>query len=162
MIRKAKIKDLKIIYSLLQEGVSSGKVLKRSSEELKKALKSFFVYEENGKIVGCCSLEIYSQKLAEIRSLVVTSGYRNRGIGSALVQRCLDEAKGKGIYQVLSVTDKNDKEITLFDSVGIALEDYSVLRLTYELAQKYNIGEERSLVPILEDPKDLICQIRFR
>lgn len=57
---------------------------------------------------------------------------------------------------------ENDQEITLFDCVGIALEDYSALRLTYELAQKYNIGEERNLTPVLKDPKDLICQIRFR
>jgi ornithine cyclodeaminase len=47
-------------------------------------------------------------------------------------------------------------EITLFDSVGIALEDYSALRLTYELSRKYNIGENFKMVPELSDPKDLI------
>lgn len=57
---------------------------------------------------------------------------------------------------------ENEQEITLFDSVGIALEDYSVLRLTYELAEKYNLGEEGNLTPVLKDPKDLICQIRSR
>ncbi|MBI2026063.1 MAG: GNAT family N-acetyltransferase [Candidatus Levybacteria bacterium] len=118
MIRKAKIKDLKAIYSLLQEGVTSGKVLKRSLKELKNAIKNFYVYEENNKVVGCCSLEIYSQKLAEIRSLVVTAEYRNRGIGSAFVKRCLDEAKKKGVYQVLSVTDKCD----LFERFGFKNE----------------------------------------
>ncbi len=118
MIRKAKIKDLKVIYSLLQEGVTSGKVLKRSLKELKNAIKNFYVYEENNKVVGCCSLEIYSQKLAEIRSLVVTAEYRNRGIGSAFVKRCLDEAKKKGVYQVLSVTDKCD----LFERFGFKNE----------------------------------------
>ncbi len=47
-------------------------------------------------------------------------------------------------------------EITLFDSVGIALEDYSVLRLVYELSEKYNIGEERNFTPVMKDPKDLM------
>lgn len=51
---------------------------------------------------------------------------------------------------------EEDGEITLFDSVGIALEDYSALRLTYELAQEYNIGQELNLTPVIEDPKDLI------
>ncbi len=51
---------------------------------------------------------------------------------------------------------ENDREITLFDSVGISMEDYSVLRLTYELANKYNIGEELDLIPENRDPKDLI------
>ena len=50
----------------------------------------------------------------------------------------------------------NDEEITLFDSVGIALEDYSVLRLTYELAKKYDVGEGSNLIPKLKNPKDLI------
>ncbi len=118
MIRKAKIKDLKVIYSLLQEGATSGKVLKRSLKELKSAIKNFYVYEENNKVVGCCSLEIYSQKLAEIRSLAVTAEYRNRGIGSALVKNCLDKAKKKGVYQVLSVTDKCD----LFERFGFKNE----------------------------------------
>jgi len=51
---------------------------------------------------------------------------------------------------------ENDSEITLFDSVGIALEDYSALRLTYELAEKYHIGEERNLTPVMDDPKNLM------
>lgn len=53
----------------------------------------------------------------------------------------------------------NDQEITLFDSVGIALEDYSALRLTYELSEKYNIGEMRNMVPVIKNPKDLIGAI---
>lgn len=51
---------------------------------------------------------------------------------------------------------ESDQEITLFDSVGIALEDYSVLRLIYKLSEKYNIGEELNLIPEISDPKDLI------
>lgn len=49
----------------------------------------------------------------------------------------------------------NESEITLFDSVGIALEDYSALRLVYELSQKYNIGEELNMTPEIGKPKDL-------
>jgi hypothetical protein len=36
------------------------------------------------------------------------------------------------------------------------LEDYSVLRLTYELAQKYNLGEDGNFTPVISDPKNLI------
>ncbi len=50
---------------------------------------------------------------------------------------------------------ERDEEITLFDSVGIGLEDYSALRLTFELAEKYNRGEERNFTPVMTDPKDL-------
>ncbi|MCF6172822.1 MAG: ornithine cyclodeaminase [Campylobacteraceae bacterium] len=50
---------------------------------------------------------------------------------------------------------KNDTQITLFDSVGFAIEDFSVLKLIYKLAQKYNIGKELDLIPVMDDPKDL-------
>lgn len=46
-------------------------------------------------------------------------------------------------------------ELTLFDSVGFALEDYSALRLVHEMAGETGIGEEVDLIPDLEDPKDL-------
>ncbi|MBI2026064.1 MAG: ornithine cyclodeaminase [Candidatus Levybacteria bacterium] len=65
-------------------------------------------------------------------------------------------------YELISGTKKGretDEDITLFDSVGIALEDYSALTLTYELAEKYNIGEERNLTPVLKDPKNLISAV---
>lgn len=51
---------------------------------------------------------------------------------------------------------ENDAEITLFDSVGFALEDYSALRLVYDLANEYNIGHEMDFIPALSDPKNLI------
>lgn len=50
----------------------------------------------------------------------------------------------------------NDKEITLYDSVGIGLEDFSALKFTYEVVKKYNLGKNLNLIPALKDPKNLI------
>ncbi len=49
----------------------------------------------------------------------------------------------------------NDQEITLFDSVGFALEDFSILRVFYALASTYQLGTELTLIPELDDPKNL-------
>lgn len=46
-------------------------------------------------------------------------------------------------------------ELTLFDSVGFALEDFAILRLVYQLACDLGIGEEVELIPSPADPKDL-------
>ena len=46
-------------------------------------------------------------------------------------------------------------EVTVFDSVGFALEDYSALRLLRDLARELDIGAPVALVPTLADPKDL-------
>lgn len=46
-------------------------------------------------------------------------------------------------------------DITLFDSVGFALEDFAALRLLASAAQELGCGRELDLVPALDDPKDL-------
>lgn len=51
---------------------------------------------------------------------------------------------------------ENDTELTVFDDVGFALEDYSVLRLVYELAKQYQLGKKVDLIPeSLSDCKNL-------
>ncbi len=52
---------------------------------------------------------------------------------------------------------ENDQQITIFDSVGFALEDYSALNYIYEQSIRRNIGIDIELVPWLDgdDPKDL-------
>ncbi len=54
---------------------------------------------------------------------------------------------------------ENESDITLFDSVGIGLEDYAALRLTYELSEKYKLVEEQLFIPELTDPKNLVASL---
>ena len=51
-------------------------------------------------------------------------------------------------------------EITLFDSVGFALEDFSALRFVNDLALQQARGERIDLIPSLADPKDLYSLLR--
>ncbi len=47
-------------------------------------------------------------------------------------------------------------EVTVFDSVGFALNDFSALRYLHRLnAEQRDAGTDIDLVPILDDPKDL-------
>lgn len=46
-------------------------------------------------------------------------------------------------------------EITIFDGVGIALEDYSALNVIYDLAERYDIGQNVTMIPPIDDPKNL-------
>ncbi|WP_421953855.1 ornithine cyclodeaminase [Polaromonas sp.] len=48
-------------------------------------------------------------------------------------------------------------EVTIFDSVGFALEDYSALRYLYKLQRQYNQSREIDLIPHLDNPKDLFA-----
>jgi ornithine cyclodeaminase len=50
----------------------------------------------------------------------------------------------------------NEREVTLFDSVGFALNDFSALRYLQRLnAEQPDGGERIDLIPDLDDPKDL-------
>lgn len=51
---------------------------------------------------------------------------------------------------------RSEREVTIFDSVGFALEDFSALRYLYQL-HRAERGERREidLVPTLDDPKNL-------
>jgi ornithine cyclodeaminase len=52
----------------------------------------------------------------------------------------------------------NDREVTIFDSVGFALEDFSALRYLHRLHREDRSGHATiDLVPALEDPKDLFA-----
>lgn len=50
---------------------------------------------------------------------------------------------------------ESEEQVTIFDSVGFALEDYSALRYVHELAVEFDEGEDIELVPDLRDPRDL-------
>jgi ornithine cyclodeaminase len=49
----------------------------------------------------------------------------------------------------------NDAQVTVFDSVGFALEDYAALRFVYDTARTLGMGERVSLIPSLDNPKNL-------
>ncbi len=55
--------------------------------------------------------------------------------------------------QAIGRTD--DQQVTLFDSVGFALEDFSALSVVHDLALQAGIGEWIELVPQQADPKNL-------
>ena len=51
-------------------------------------------------------------------------------------------------------------QVTVFDSVGFALEDFSALRFMRATALELGLGERISLIPTLADPKDLFGVLR--
>jgi ornithine cyclodeaminase len=67
------------------------------------------------------------------------------------------------LWQVLAAQAPgrtSDSQVTVFDSVGFALEDYSALCFMRDAAKKLGVGQKVSLIPSLPDPKDLYSLIR--
>ncbi len=67
------------------------------------------------------------------------------------------------LWQVLcgQAPGRRDRsEVTVFDSVGFALEDFSALRLMARLARELGLGQRVALVATPQDPKDLFGELR--
>jgi amino-acid N-acetyltransferase len=123
MLRKAQIRDVKDIQKLLMIYASRGDMLSRSLSELYESLRDFYVYEEDGKLLGTTALHIVWEDLAEVRSVAVAENMIRSGIGSKLVQACIYEARQLGLKRIFCLTYRPD----FFSSLGFYMIDKSEL-----------------------------------
>ena len=119
MLRKASIKDIKSIHSIVNSAAAKGEMLARSLGELYDNMRDYFVYEERGKVIGAGALHICWEDLAEIRSLCVTESSRGKGIGRMLVEACMEEARELNIAKVFLLTYQEE----FFGKCGFTLVD---------------------------------------
>ena len=64
------------------------------------------------------------------------------------------------VLQGLAKGRSSVDQVTVFDSVGFALEDYSALRFMRACARKLGVGQPIALIPELANPKDLFGLVR--
>jgi len=84
--------------------------------------------------------------------------YLAQSIIEGEIQNNPDQNVHGELWQLISgdiVGRENNEEITLFDSVGFALEDFSILKFVNKLSLELDIGQQTDLIPTPEDPKDL-------
>ena len=77
---------------------------------------SFFVAVDGEQVIGCAALQVYSRRLAELRSLAVDPNSKSRGIGRRLVEACQQRARERGVRQVIAVTS----EVAFFEKAGFS------------------------------------------
>ncbi|WP_293447477.1 N-acetyltransferase [Persephonella sp.] len=121
MIRKATVKDGEKIFNILQTFAIQGVLLPRSLNNIYENIRDFFVYEENGEIVGIGSLHVFWEDLAEIKSLAILPQHQNKGIGKKIVKHCLKEAKQLGVEKVFALTYLPE----FFQKLGFEIVDKS-------------------------------------
>jgi amino-acid N-acetyltransferase len=124
MIRQAKIADAEPIQRLINQFADEGRLLARSLSEIYDNLRDFYVSEGDGQqVTGVCALHISWEDLAEIRSLAVTAEERKKGMGTQLIEACLEEARQLGVKRVFLLTYIP----TYFERSGFRAVDRSVL-----------------------------------
>jgi amino-acid N-acetyltransferase len=106
-IRLATLEDIPQIVGLVKPFVDEGRLLPRTLDEFEDLLPNMYVADQLGEIIGAASLEIYSPKLAEVRSLAVAEKAQGMGIGKLLVQACVELARANNVLEVMAITSSD-------------------------------------------------------
>lgn len=104
VIRPATSNDIPALEELIAQFVHANRLLPRTQDELDELISFGFVAICADRLVGFAALEVYSSKLAEIRSLAVVPEMQSRGLGRQLVEQCVELARSRKVLEVMAVT----------------------------------------------------------
>lgn len=124
IFRKATISDAIKIKKIIDSYAGEGVMLFRPIYEIYGNIRDFFVAEKEGKVIGCCALHVLGEEyhpgrkglvLAEVRSLAVIKEERGNGVGTQLVEACVNEAREMEIDKLFTLTTK--KNVPFFKNI---------------------------------------------
>ena len=120
-LRPAVLGDVPELESLMSPFVATGDLLPRSNYDLCRHIKEYVVADAppGGEIVACGSLKIYSRQLGEVAGLAVRPEWQGSGLGRALLEALILEARAHGLTEVLALTRKP----AFFLKLGFALAE---------------------------------------
>ncbi|HEV2351809.1 MAG TPA: N-acetyltransferase [Terriglobia bacterium] len=104
IIRKGELRDVPALQSMINKYADLRLLLPRTFADLCANIGDFMVAEENGNILACGALKPYDKDIAEIRSLCVEPGHKSSGLGRALTDRLLSQARRRKLKTVFALT----------------------------------------------------------
>jgi N-acetylglutamate synthase-like GNAT family acetyltransferase len=110
LMRAARLADVPELETLMAPFVATGDLLPRSRYDLCRHIKEYVVAQEETErdhtIVACGSLKLYSETLAEIAGVAVRDDWQGRGLGRAVIETLIAEARALGLSEVFALTRK--------------------------------------------------------
>lgn len=122
-IRSAKISDAEAIYALINFYAERDRMLFRPLADIYENLQAFTVAELDGKVVGCCALQIIWSDLAEIKSLAVDEANTDKGLGKMLIAAAIEQAGQMGLPKIFALTLRPE----FFQKLGFSLVEKDTL-----------------------------------
>jgi len=152
-VRRAKISDVEPIYSLVNDYAEQDRMLFRPMDDVYKNLQTFTVAELDDNIVGCCALEVIWSDLAEIKSLAVDEGHKNKGVGKSLVAAAVEQAAELGLPKVFALT----MDVGYFEKLGFEVieKDKLPMKVWSDCARcpKQQNCDETAVIKEIRNPK---------
>lgn len=103
-IRRATTSDVPVIKQLVAPLAEQRILIAKETVAYYEGLQEFKIAEDDGGVIGCGALHVMWEDLAEIRTLATAEHARGRGVGSAVVDALLDEARAVGVRRVFCLT----------------------------------------------------------
>ena len=122
VLRRAKLTDVPAIAGVMAEYVMQGVLLPRPVSELYQCVREFVVAERPGadgspEVVACAALRVLWDDVAEVRTLAVRPDHHGRGLGGALVQVLVADARALNIPRIIALT----REVPFFERCGFVV-----------------------------------------
>jgi amino-acid N-acetyltransferase len=103
-VRKAGMRDIPNILSLINAYAAQGVMLPRTEFEMSENIRDFSVAYSGDGLVGCGALHFYTPTVAEVRSLAVAPERKQRGAGRVLVEALEAEARDNNLEAIFAFT----------------------------------------------------------
>ena len=127
-LRRARIEDVPSIAAVMAGYVAQGVLLPRPVSELFQCVREFWVAERaepdgSREIVATAALRLLWRDLGEVSSLAVRADAHGKGLGGALVQAVVNDARALGLPRVIALT----REVAFFERCGFTVEKREAL-----------------------------------
>lgn len=100
-IRLAQKKDVRAVYTLIQQGIRTEELVRRTRAELERIISDYFVFEVDRNPVACAALHVWPESnKAELASVYVDPRYENKGIGGKMIAYAETLARAKGVEEL--------------------------------------------------------------
>ncbi len=116
--RRATLTDVPGIATIMAGYVAEGVLLPRPVSELYQCIREFHVAERDGELIACAALRLLWNDLGEVRSLAVRPDAHGKGLGAALVQAVVGDARALGLPRIIALT----REVGFFQRSGFGAE----------------------------------------
>jgi len=123
-IRPAMKKDVRAVHGLIQQGIQTDELVKRSRADIERMIGDFYVFEVDKNPVGCGALHLYPEhNQAELACIYVDPRYENQGIGRKLIQFIESQARSRGVGTLFCLSTQAVNYFTQKGGFGLGTPD---------------------------------------
>jgi amino-acid N-acetyltransferase len=145
VVRRARVTDVRRIKQIVD--VYAGPVLlEKSLANLFEDVHEFWVAESAGTVVGCGALHVLWEDLGEIRTVATDPELQGQGVGHAVCEHLMREARALGLHRLFVLTF----EVAFFASLGFT--PVSELDLSDEAHAELRRSYDRGVAEFLDLP----------